>query len=259
MPFISSNKKIVIKTFGLIFIIFILILLLFDKIIMPFYIHHNKEVILPDIIGKSISESQTLLKSKDLKLIIEDKKPDVTVPPNVVLIQNPSPNSVVRKGRRVYVILSTNENPEFVPSIIGNSEREATIKLNNIGLKIGFIERDFSSYFPEGVVINQSPLSGARLKKGELVNITVSLGKIPDEVIVPDVENKNLEIAKKDIEKSGLKIRNIHKLVKNDLLPNTILGIVFENDVISSGTLLKPGDSVDIYISKIDTTLLNDN
>ena len=86
------------------------------------------------------------------------------------------------------------------------------------------------------------------------MDLTVSLGRIPDEVIFPDVENKNFELAKKDIEKSGLKIRNIFKWVKNDLLPSTILGVVYENEVISSGTPLKPGDSVDVYISEIDTT-----
>ncbi|NVM04662.1 MAG: PASTA domain-containing protein [Candidatus Helarchaeota archaeon] len=224
---------------------------------MPIYIHHNKEVILPDIVGKKYSEARDILKSKGFKIIVEEKKSDDIVPPDIVLIQNPRPNSVVRKGRRVYVTLSTIANTAVVPSLIGNSEREAEIKINNSGLNIGLIERDFSSFYPEGVVINQSPLSGTKARKGELVNITVSLGKFPDEIIVPDIEGKNLEIAKDEIRKAGLKIGKIYHIVKNDLLPNTILGMGFNNEPISSGTPLKPGDSLDIIVSEIDTSLVN--
>ena len=68
---------------------------------------------------------------------------------------------------------------------------------------------------------------------------------------------KNFEIAKEDIKKAGLKIKTLHTVVDNELLPNTVLGIAFENEEISPGTPLNPGDSVDIYISNIDTTLFN--
>ena len=254
--FSDINKiKSVIKVLSIIFIIFILLVIFFDKIVMPLYIHHNKEVILPDVIEKKYSEAKNILESKGFKVIVEDKKPVDTMPPDIILIQNPSPNSVVRKGRRVYVTLSTIANPVIVPSLIGDSEREAEIKINNSKLEIGLIERDFSSFFPEGVVINQSPLSGTKARKGELVNITVSIGKSPDEIIVPDIEGKNLEIAKDDIKKTGLKIGKVYYMVKNDLLPNTILVMLFKDELISSGTPLKPGDSIDIVVSKIDTSI----
>jgi len=258
--FSDINKiKIIIKVLSLIFIIFILLVIFFDKIVMPLYIHHNKEVILPDVIEKKYGEAKSILESKGLKIIVEDKKPVDMIPPDIVLIQNPRPNSVVRKGRRVYIILSTIANPVIVPSLIGDSEREAEIKINNSKLEIGLIEMDFSSFFPEGVVINQSPLSGTKARKGELVNITVSIGKSPDEIIVPDIEGKNFEIAKDDIKKTGLKIGKVYYMVKNDLLPNTILGMGFNNEPISSGTPLKPGDTIDIVVSKIDTSIANIN
>jgi len=224
---------------------------------MPLYIHHNNEVVLPDIVGKKYDDAESLLKSKDLRLIIEDKKPDDTYPPDVVLIQNPKGNSVVREGRRVYVTLSSLENPVIVPSLIGDSEREARIKISNSEMKIGFIEMGFSSFFAVGVVINQSPLSGTKVSKGDKVNITVSIGNFPDEIIVPDIEGKNLEIAENEIKKTGLKIGNIYTIVKNDLLPNTVLGMGYKNEPISSGTPLKPGDSIDIIISKIDTSFID--
>jgi len=247
----------VFKALSLIFVIFVFSLILFDKIIMPLYIHRNEEVILPDVLNKNYDEAKLILESKGFRMIVEDRKPIDTHPPNVVLIQNPIPNSVVRKGRRVYVTLSTILNPVIVPSLIGSSEREAEIKLSNLGLVIGFVERDFFSFYPLGVVANQSPLSGTRVGKGELVDITVSLGKRPDEVIVPDIVMKNLEIAKEDIKKAGLKIKNLYNVVDNELLPNTVLGIAFGNEEISPGTPLKPGDSIDIYISNIDTTMFN--
>ena len=120
-----------------------------------------------------------------------------------------------------------------------------------------FQEPDFSSFYPTGVIINQSPLAGTKVAKGQDVNITVSLGKFPDEIKVPDIEGKNLEIVKDQIKKAGLKIGRIYNIVNNDLLPNTILGMGYKNKAITSGTPLKPGDSIDIVISKIDTTITN--
>ena len=249
------NKSL--KIPGLVFFSLIFLVVFTDRIFLPLYIHHNKEVVLPDVVSKKYDEAKAILNSMDLKIIIEDRKSDDKFPPDVVLVQNPKGNSIVRKGRRVYVTLSTPENPVLVPSLIGNSEREAKIKINNAGLIIGIIEKDFSSFYPIGVIINQSPLAGTKVAKGQDVNITVSLGKFPDEIIVPDIEGKNLEIVKDQIKKAGLKIGRIYTIANNDLLPNTILGIGYKNEPITPGTPLKPGDSIDIVISKIDTTITN--
>lgn len=241
----------------LVFFSFVFLVVFADRIFLPLYIHHNKEVVLPDVVSKKYDEAKAILDSTGLKIIIEDRKSDSKFLPDVVLVQNPKGNSTVRKGRRVYVTLSTSESPVLVPSLIGNSEREANIKLNNSGLRIGIIEKDFSSFYPTGVIINQSPLAGTKVLKGQNVNITVSLGKFPDEIKVPDIEGKNLEIVKDQIKKAGLKIGRIYNIVNNDLLPNTILGMGYKNKTVTPGTPLSPGDTIDIIISKIDTTITN--
>src|SRR4030042_6151491 len=113
---------------GLVFFSFIFLVVFADKIFLPLYIHHNKEVVLPDVLSKKYEEAKAILDSTGLKIIIEDRKSDDKYPPDIVLVQNPKGNSIVRKDRRVYVTLSTSESPVLVPSLIGNSEREATIK-----------------------------------------------------------------------------------------------------------------------------------
>ena len=249
------KKSIEITTIvGVAFIIFIFFVLFMDKIFMPIYIHHNKEVVLSDIVGSTYKEGRQLLESKGFKFIVEERIPNETVPPDIILAQNPEGNSIVRKGRRVYITLSALAHPVVVPSLVGDSQREAQIKINNAGLKLGLIEREFSSFFPEGVIMNQSPIFNSRIKKWQEVTITVSLGRFPDEIIVPDVMGKNYEIARENIKKAGLGIGNLYYVVNNDLLPNTVRGMAFNDEQITHGTVLKPDDKIDIILSKIDTT-----
>jgi len=238
---------------GVIFIILILFMLFMDKIFMPVYIHHNKEIVLPDIVGMTYKEGRQLLKSKGFKFIVEDRIPDGSIPPDIILAQNPVGNSIIRKGRRVYITLSALANPVVVPSLVGDSEREAQFKISKAGLKLGSIEREFSSFFPEGVIMNQSPIFNSRIKKGSEVAITVSLGRFPDEIIVPDVMGKNYEIVKEIIKKAGLVVGNLYYVADNDLLPNTVLGMAFKDEPITYGMVLKPDDKIDIILSKIDT------
>ena len=87
--------------------------------------------------------------------------------------------------------------------------------------------------------------------KGTVVNITINRGQKPENVTVPYVENNLLENAIDILEKNLLHAGPIeYQLdINNEYLPNTVL---FQNP--KAGEIVFPGDSVQLWISKIDTT-----
>ncbi len=198
----------------------------------------------------TFEKAKKTLESRGFIVIKKDEKYDPNHPPGIVISQNPFPFSMVKKGRRVYLIISAGERLTVVPDLTKSSEREASLKILASHLELGEKYYEYSSFFPEGVVFKQSIASGVKVNKGSKIDITISLGPEPNEIIVPDVKGYILEKAVEIIKKSGLTVGKISYSVENELLPNTVLG-----QSIASGTVVNSNDTINLIISKIDTTI----
>lgn len=64
-----------------------------------------------------------------------------------------------------------------VPSVINLSEQDATLKLSEVGIEIGTIERIYKEGVEEGIVFEQSKPEGIKVKKGSLIDLKVSTPK----------------------------------------------------------------------------------
>ena len=105
-------------------------LFLMDWIVMPVYTHHGQEMELPDITEHSLEDAQRILDAKGFKLIKDREKFDSNYPKGTVIFQNPAPYSKAKKGRRIYVTVSSGDRPVTVPNLVGVSERDAAFLLN---------------------------------------------------------------------------------------------------------------------------------
>ncbi|MDZ7262777.1 MAG: PASTA domain-containing protein, partial [candidate division KSB1 bacterium] len=200
-----------------------LLLLLCDKVVMPLYTKHNEEVEVPNITQISFDEAETILEKQGFQIVKEAEKYDSHFPPGYVLTQNPEAFSKVKSGRRVYVIVSMGERMVKVPQLIGRSERDAQFILNSLGLVLKDVLYDHSSYYPEGVVSEQSLPKDQEVKVGTEISIMVSLGRFPDRFIVPSLVGKNLNQAKMILTKSGLTLGKVEYQVEPELLPETVI------------------------------------
>ena len=183
-------KKIMsIKFFRIFLFLALLILVLyviFDQIIMNVYTRHGQEILVPDLSGLFYEDARDKLSQLGLKVIEESKRFDVNnvFPIGVVMTQNPKPETKVKKGRRVYVIVSKGEPIIEMPDLLKRSERNATFILQNKGLQLGKLNYDFSAYFPAGVVSDQSVSPGTEIKPATFIDLTISLGNYPDKFII---------------------------------------------------------------------------
>jgi beta-lactam-binding protein with PASTA domain len=206
-----------------IFLGLILLVLVMDWIVMPLYTKHGRDFELPDVTDCQLANAVEILEDEGFDPIIQDSIYDEHFSPGKVVQQNPLPFSRVKKGRRIYLIVSAGERPREVPALIGLTPQDAEFRLKEAGLKLNEKIVDFSEFYPRGVVINQSIPPGEIVEKDQLINITISLGPAPSSLEVPNLVGKSLESARKELDVVGLMIGRIRTVYRPNLVPGTIL------------------------------------
>lgn len=198
-------------------------LLLVDRVIMPAVVHTRREFLLPDITSLGVKEAEKVLQKRGLSLKVMGEEYNPSRPPGIILSQSPGPQTKVKKGRIVKVVVSKGKKMVPVPHLKGVSLRQAELMLGEEGLEMGEINWIPSDSFPENVVVNSSPSFGLLVPLGMSVNLEVSLGISPDTVMMPSLIGKTLEETKNILKELGLEIGEIRYEVKNELLPGTVL------------------------------------
>ena len=120
-------------------------------------------------------------------------------------------------------------------------------------LKVRYIRNEYSEHFPDGVVINQSIPIGNEVKLGEYIDLIISMGRLPDHFVVPNLIGRSLKDATKEIQHAGLILGNVSYQVENDFLPETVIA-----QSIEAGTEVSQGDTLSLLISKLSTTSEDD-
>lgn len=227
-----------------IFVVFYLFLLLVDRIIMPTAVHTRREFLLPNITNLSLKEAEGILQKRglSLKVMAEDYNP--SKPPGIILSQSPNPQTKVKKGRIVKVVVSKGQKMVQVPNLKGVSLRQAELMLGEQGLEVGEINWIPSDSLPENVVVNSAPSHGLSVPLGMSVNLQVSLGISPDTVMMPNLMGKSMEETKDILKELSLGIGEIRYEVKNGLLPGTVL-----EQFPEEGTKIPRGSNIDLKVS----------
>lgn len=89
-----------------------------------------------------------------------------------------------------------------VPDVCGKTLEEAEEVLKGFKLKTKIVTQKFSS-LPKGIVLSQNPLPTRRVKKGRLIELSISKGE--EKVKVPWLEGLTLTQAQNLLLSSGLK------------------------------------------------------
>ncbi len=230
----------------IIFLISIIIIsLLMDKLIMPWIVNLGDERELPDVIEMSVAQAANELTKNGFKVIIQDSLFDANHPLGTVIEQNPYPFATVKEGRRVYLTISIGEKPIIMPKLIGLSPRDAELTIISRDLVMGNKRYVPSEIYLEGTVIGQSYPQGQQIKTKTKINITISLGKLKEEVTVPSLVGKSLREAKEKLKVLGIQIGEVSYEERGNILPETVL-----EQSLLEGKNPEEGDVIDLVVSK---------
>ena len=246
--FFKWYRQSLLYNISILVLIIIVLTLLIDKLFMPLYINLGDETEMPDVIEMDLAEAEDLLEKQGFQVLVSDSMYDANHPEGIVIEQNPYPYATVKENRRVYLTVSIGEKPIVMPNLFGVSPREADLILDSYDLKLKAKYYVYSDIYHEGTVIGQSYPQGQEIRAGAEIDITISLGKLKEETIVPDLIGKSLYEARQRLKLLELKIEEIVYEERSNILPETVV-----KQSIPGGEPFEPGDSITLTVSKEKT------
>jgi beta-lactam-binding protein with PASTA domain len=217
----------------------------FNNIVMPWYVQQGKTTKVPNVVGKGLDEALMMLTEAGLPGKRAGVRTDKQYPEGTVVVQIPPAGSEVKFGRGVYLTVSGGEPLVVVPSLRGQSLRDATFSLERVGLIMGSTTYQVSEEYPQGTIIDQDTPQSSKVSSGKVINVTVSQGKNADQVPVPDIMNRSFSEAERIVIQAGLRVGNITYQVNAELLPNTII-----EQFPKAGQLVPAGQAIDLVVAQ---------
>jgi serine/threonine-protein kinase len=190
---------------------------------LTFLIKSEDTVIVPDFIGKDVVYVLEYLTGLGLNTKVKGSEYSLNVPKNHVIFQQPEPGAEIKKGRDVRIIISKGAKTILMPNITGLSFLQARIIFEENDLCQGQQSRTFSRNIENDRIISQSPLPGARVQRGDCVNLLVSSGQRPMAYKMPELAGLSIEDAVLLIEKFDLPLGEIKSVFYEYKPRNTVV------------------------------------
>lgn len=136
-----------------------------------------KEVVVPTVTGmEKAAVGEVLEKLGLLANWIEETD---EMPAGTVIGQDPEAGETVAAGAYITVRVSKGIEKIYMKNVALMTEEEARAEIAELGLSVGEIEKQYSDTAAAGKVISQSIVQDTEVKKGETVNLVISLGAKP--------------------------------------------------------------------------------
>ncbi|MBB5806821.1 serine/threonine-protein kinase [Saccharothrix ecbatanensis] len=169
---------------------------------------------MPALVGKTQTVAQAELEGLGLRSIVEtvpcQPGPEPTCTRDQignVISTDPPANREVEKRTEIKLVIGTNPQPAPVPDVMKLAPQDAQKKLEAEGWVYQQATETVETEDPNlvGKVIEQNPAAGTTAPKGS--TITVTLGKAPETIQLPDVTGQTLDNARATLEGSGFKVQ----------------------------------------------------
>lgn len=223
---------------GSIFTFGVVILLILDFLVMPYYTNYNEGLTVPDVTKTSLEEAESTLQKYGLRYEVLDRRANAAYPADYIIDQSPSPRQIVKPDRKIYLTVNTATAPQsVVPDVRNMSLRNGEIQLENHGLTVGAISYESSRF--RNTILQQSVAPGDTVNRGTTINLTVSDGLGTRTIKVPDITGLRLSEAQQQITSSGLRVGEIRYQPSRDVAPNTVLSFSPNEDELTEGETIQ--------------------
>ncbi len=223
---------------GIIFFCIAVVIGTFDLLLMPWYVGHNSVVRMPNIAGMSYNQAARILEDNGFSVKVAGEYYHNSIPAGFIVNQMPFPASLVKSSRTVYLTLSKGKQMLEVPKLVGLTVRDARIALIRLGLSLNNAAYQFNDNIPANIIFSQSLPAKQRVGFGARVDVVVSLGPEVVYVVVPDVEGKSLEEARRLLSAEGFTVGEVTDGEVNEtFMPGTVIKqIPAPRDSVKTGT-----------------------
>jgi len=219
--------------------LFIMGVLLANLLIMPYLVHMGEEVTVPNVINMPLNTAVQELKKHGLEGVVVERRYDLIIGEDKIVIQEPLPEVKVKKGRIINLTVSLGAETIKIPDLTGVDLEKGKLIIKRLDLVIDSIDSLPSDSVTAGKIIKTSPNFGADVKRGSAIALVVSTGvnlRMPNLVGIKLIDAKNI------IEKMGLVMGEIKRVEASGTSGNIIVQDPEPQRVVN------PGDTVSLMV-----------
>ncbi len=203
----------------------------------------TREVVVPPLAGKTVSEATTILSASGLHLKVEEGvRVDPKVPAGLIMSQEPAEGVSTRRDRSVKVWVSAGPRTTIVPALLGESERTATMRVRQEGLELEQVAAFRSADYPSDAVIAQTPVAKSNAPK---VSLLVNRGERGATYVMPDLIGVNGDRAADLLRTRGFRVA----VVGDHPYPGVPAGVVLRQNP-QAGFQIAPGEPISLEVSR---------
>ena len=229
----------------LIFLAAIVVLGIISVFILIPNIIKGDVVEVPNVKGKSLAESLSILQKQNLNAKIDSYKASPTVPEGYVIEQNPLSGFKVKQNKSILLVLSSGSEKMEVPDLTGKLFSDAESNITSTSFQIGIKSTVHSDDYPVmNTIIAQTPLPKSISERGAKISLLLSKGAYSQMLLMPDLKGMKFNDIQERLEDSGLEISNI------TFKPNAVYGDgVILAQTPPAGQFIKVGQKVELQVS----------
>jgi serine/threonine-protein kinase len=194
----------------------------------------------PDVTGQSQSAAVATLHRDGLSPVVSVTA-NADVESGLVIGTTPPHGTVVRRGARVTVFVSSGAESIAVPNVVHKPRAEAVKLLKQKGLQPS-VQDDSSESVAKGLVVSTDPSAGVSVQVGSPVTVLVSSG--PRLLSVPGVTGETQASATATLSAAGLKVASVKREAAE-----TAAGTVISQEP-AAGTQVKAGSTVTLVVAQ---------
>ena len=186
-------------------------------------------------ISDAIKEAEDVKKREDEKKPVNKTKLFIIIASVIIVIAG-----IIGAGAMLGWFSGENDEVE-VPDFKGMTLEEAQIEAEKYGLKVEEGDQVYSPDQEEGKITSQTPGKGAKVSKGKVITVNISLGK--KDGVVPNIVGMDYKEAKAYLKDFGFELGMVVK-VKSTKPENTVI-----TQSVEAGSTADKGTVIDVEVS----------
>jgi eukaryotic-like serine/threonine-protein kinase len=207
-------------------------------------IQGNQETV-PDLRGVSLVSADRVATGMGLIVKVEDKLFSNKYAASDIISQEPPPDTMVKIGQHVHVLVSLGRPRLTVPDLVGSSARVAQILAVQQGLTVGDVAEVYWTGTQSGEVVAQDPPPSSTGIQSPAVSLLVSLGQSTPAYVCPNFVGMRLQQVRYPIQGAGFTIAKANPVPGTSAASGTIL-----SQSPAAGTKISPGDSFTFQVAQ---------
>lgn len=203
--------------------------IIIDRIVMPNVVGvTNKGIItVPSVIGMSYEDARNELYRVGLRMQVNDRHYDLSIPKEFIISQQPNPMENVKKNRLVGVVVSKGNENDTIPDVKKLTEYRARKILGEKGFYRINVRKVYNEKYPKDMTVCTEPSEGMVISREIPIELQISKGPRPTHTIVPNITGDMLSEARQKIEESGLSLGQIEYRQNTNMRPGTVVSQSF--------------------------------